>query len=306
MTARARASDPLPHSPFRYNRRFAFLAALSHMHLVVQGREVETTDLKHLAKLAGASRIEAVTPSAFRLWNAQPAAGIDETCARARLDYAFVPEERCLADFRLLVMDMDSTLITIETIDELADMAGRKPQVAAITAQAMRGEIEYDESLQRRLALLAGLEESALARVYDERLKLAPGAEQLLSGARRHGMKTLLVSGGFTYVTDRLKARLELDYTHSNVLGVENGRLTGAVVGSIVNADAKRDALLRVRDELGLARGQLIGIGDGANDLKFLAECGVSVAYRAKPVVRAQTLHAINHVGLDGVLNLFN
>ena len=275
------------------------------MHLVIQGRDVPTPELKRIAKLAGASRIEQLAPTAFRLWNARPAEDIAPVCEAAQLDHAYVPEERRLADFRLLVLDMDSTLITIETIDELADMQGLKPQVAAITAAAMRGEIEYNESLRQRVALLAGLEETALDRVYDERLKLSPGAEHLLAAAREAGLKTLLVSGGFTRITDRLKPRLKLDYTRSNTLGVEGGRLTGTVVGSIVNADVKRDELLRVRDAVGAARSQVIAIGDGANDLKFMAEAGVSIAYHAKPVVRAQATHALNHVGLDGVLPLF-
>jgi len=199
---------------------------------------------------------------------------------------------------------MDSTLITMETIDELADMVGLKPQVAAITAQAMRGEIEYNESLARRVALLKGLDQSALQRVYDERLKLSPGADILLARAKSTGIKLLLVSGGFTYMTERLKPRLGLDYAYSNTLGIVNGKLTGEVVGRIVNADAKRDELLRVRDALGIAREQIAGVGDGANDLKFLAECGVSVAYHAKPIVRGQTTHALNHVGLDGMVQL--
>jgi phosphoserine phosphatase len=276
------------------------------MHLILQGSDVETTDLKHLAKLAGASRIERITDEAFRLYEAKPADGIAALCEQARLDCAFVPEDRRLADVRLLVMDMDSTLITIETIDELADMMGVKPQVAAITAQAMRGEIEYDESLQRRVALLKGLDVSALARVYDERLTLSPGAERLLAAAKSLGIKTLLVSGGFTCITDRLKPRLGLDYTYSNTLGMAHGKLSGEVLGRIVNAEAKRDELLRVRNALDIGREQIIGIGDGANDLKFLAECGVSIAYRAKPVVRDNTTHALNHAGLDGVLHLFN
>jgi phosphoserine phosphatase len=241
----------------------------------------------------------------FRLRGVKPAAEISALCEAAGLDHAFVPAERRLADFRLLVMDMDSTLITMETVDELADMLGLKPQVAAITAQAMRGEIEYDESLRRRVALLRGLDESALARVYGERLKLSPGAERLLAATKGLDIKTLLVSGGFTYITERLKPRLGLDYAYSNTLGMANGKLTGEVLGRIVNADAKRDELLRVRDELGITREQIIGVGDGANDLKFLAECGVSVAYRAKPVVRDKTTHALNHAGLDGVLHLF-
>ena len=276
------------------------------MHLVIQGADIETRDLKALAKLSGAGAIDRLSDTTFRLTRAQPAAGIAELCAGAKLDHGFVPEGRRLTDFKLLVMDMDSTLITMETIDELADMVGIKAEVAAITAQAMRGEIEYDESLRRRLALLKGLDESALQRVYDERLRFSPGAERLLEKIRAAGIKTLLVSGGFTWITDRLKTRIKLDYTHSNVLETENGKLTGAVVGEIVNADVKRDALLRVATDLGISRTQIAGIGDGANDLKFLAECGVSVAYRAKPVVRGQTTYALNHSGLDAMLWLLS
>lgn len=276
------------------------------MHLVIQGVDVETPDLKHLAKLTGATAIERITPEVFRLRGAHAVDGIAGICEKMRLDYAFVPEDRKLSDFRLLVMDMDSTLITIETIDELADFAGLKPQVAEITARAMRGEIEYDESLRRRVAVLKGLDETVLDRVYEERLRLSPGAERFIAGMKRHGIRILLVSGGFTRIAERLKARLGLDYTHANTLGVKDGKLTGEVVGQIVNADGKREALIRVRDELKIGREQIIGIGDGANDLKFLAETGVSIAYHAKPVVRAQTTHAINYVGLDGVLNLFN
>ncbi|MGZ5151204.1 MAG: phosphoserine phosphatase SerB, partial [Burkholderiales bacterium] len=224
-----------------------------------------------------------------------------------RAEYAaFVPETRHLSDFRLLVMDMDSTLIAIETIDELADLVGLKKEVAAITEAAMRGEIEYDDSLRRRVAVLKGLGEDALQRVYNERVKLTPGADKLLAAARKVGMKTLLVSGGFTYVTDRLKKRLQLDYTRSNCLELAGDKLTGNIVGDIVNADGKRNALIEVRDQLGLGREQIIGIGDGANDLKFMGECGVSIAYHAKPIVRGQTTHAINYVDLGGVLYLFN
>ena len=274
--------------------------------LVIQGLEIETADLKQLAKLSGAQAIEQLDGRAFRLRGGRHAPGIAELCSARELDYAHVPVERRLADFRLLVMDMDSTLITIETIDELADMVGLKAEVAAITAQAMRGELEYDQSLERRVALLNGLEESALQRVYDERLKLTPGAEALLKRTQALGLRTLLVSGGFTYMTDRLKTRLKLDHCHSNILEISGGKLTGKVLGAIVNADGKREALLRVRDDLGITRDQIIGIGDGANDLKFMAESGVSVAYHAKPVVREEATHAINYVHLDGVFHLFN
>lgn len=276
------------------------------MHLIIQGAEVETADLKQLAKISGASAIDRLTGSAFRLCDAQPAAGIAELCTAAKLDHGFVPEGRRLGDFKLLVMDMDSTLITMETIDELADMVGIKTEVAKITESAMRGEIEYDESLRRRLALLKGLDASALQRVYDERLRFSPGAEALLEKARAAGIRTLLVSGGFTYMTDRLKTRVKLDYTHANVLEIVNGKLTGQVIGDIVNADMKRTSLLRVATELGISRTQIAGVGDGANDLKFMAECGVSVAYRAKPVVREKTSYALNHSGLDAMLWLLS
>jgi phosphoserine phosphatase len=277
------------------------------MLLIIQGSEIETGDLKSIAKASGASAIEQISATAFRLRDVASSASADiaSICERAKLDYAWVPEDRKLADFKLLVMDMDSTLITIETIDELADLVNLKPQVATITEQAMRGEIEYNESLQRRVALLKGLDESALRRVYDERLKLSPGAETLLAAAKKYGIKTLLVSGGFTYVTELLKPRLGLDYTYSNTLGIADGKLTGEVIGRIVNADAKRDELLRVSALLGIQREQIIGMGDGANDLKFMAECGVSVAYHAKPIVRGQTTHALNYSGLDAVVNFF-
>ena len=276
------------------------------MHLVIQGADIETRDLKALAKLSGASAIDRLSDTAFRLRNAQPAAGIAELCSGAKLDFGFVPEGRRLGDFKLLVMDMDSTLITMETIDELADMIGIKAEVAKITESAMRGEIEYDESLRRRLALLKGLDESALQRVYDERLRFSPGAEQMLELVRAAGIRTLLVSGGFSYMTDRLKPRAKLDYTHSNVLEIANGKLTGKVIGDIVNADMKRATLLRVAAELGISRAQIAGVGDGANDLKFMAECGVSVAYRAKPVVRDKTTYAINYAELDAMLYLLS
>jgi len=276
------------------------------MNLVIQGLDVATPDLKTLARLAGASGIEAITPTAFRLRNAKSDPAIAPHCEAAQLDYAFVPDERRLADMRLCVMDMDSTLITIECIDEIADMQGLKPQVATITAAAMRGELDFPASLRRRVALLQGLDAAALQRVYDERLRLSPGADTMLARLRQLGVKTLLLSGGFTFFTERLKQRLGLDFTRSNTLEIAGGKLTGQVTGDIVDADVKRAALLEARERLGIDSTQIIALGDGANDLKFMAEAGVSVAYHAKPVVRAQATHALSYVGLDGVLNLFN
>ena len=274
-------------------------------YLVIQGHEVETPDLKELAKLSGASRIEGIGNNAFRLHDYKTQEGVAAYCASAKLDFAFVPQPRKLSDFGLVAMDMDSTLITIECIDEIADLQGVKPQVAAITASAMRGEIEYRESLRRRLVLLEGLSESALQRVYDERLKLSPGAERMLERVRSLGIKTLLVSSGFTFFTERLKERLSLDYTLSNTLAIENHKLTGKVLGRIVDAPAKAAKLRELRDGLRLSRDQVIAIGDGANDLAMMAEAGVSIAYHAKPVVRGKATYCFDYVGLDGLLNFY-
>ncbi|MCL5061018.1 MAG: phosphoserine phosphatase SerB [Candidatus Thermoplasmatota archaeon] len=276
------------------------------MNLIVQGKDIPTPSLKQLAKLTGARSIEAVSPTAFRLVAADPGRR-DEVaafCEANALDHGWVPAGRRIGDFGLLVMDMDSTLITIECVDEIADMQGLKPQVSAITEAAMRGEIDFAESLRRRVSLLAGLDQSALQRVYDERLQLSPGAETLLAAARAAGIKTLLVSGGFTFFTERLQPRLGLDYTTANTLEVADGKLTGRVLGDIVDAQGKADWLNRVRTQLGLRREQVIAMGDGANDLKMMAEAGVSIAYRAKPVVRAQASYALNQVGLDGAIPL--
>ena len=247
-------------------------------YLVIQGLEVETPDLKEIAKLSGSTRIEGIGNNAFRLHDYKTQDGVAEYCANAKLDFAFVPQPRKLSDFGLVAMDMDSTLITIECIDEIADIQGIKPQVAAITASAMRGEIEYHESLRRRLALLEGLDETALLRVYEERLRLSPGAERMLERLRSLGIKTLLVSSGFTFFTERLKHRLSLDYTLSNELEFKNGKLTGKVVGRIVDAQIKAAKLLELRDGLRLTRDQIIAFGDGANDLAMMAEAGVSIA----------------------------
>jgi phosphoserine phosphatase len=276
------------------------------MNLIVQAvHEIPAAQVQHLAALSGATRIEQALAHAYRLRDAQPHADIAAYCLEHQLDFGFVEPHRKLSDFGLLVMDMDSTLISIECIDEIADMQGLKPEVAAITESAMRGEIDFAESLRRRVALLEGLEEGALQRVYDERLRLNPGAELMLAAAKQHGIRTLLVSGGFVFFTERLKQRVGLDYTRANTLEIADGKLTGKVLGRIVDAQGKADALNQVREELGLRAEQVIAMGDGANDLKMMAHAGVSIAYHAKPVVRAQASYALNFVGLDGLVNLF-
>ncbi len=211
-----------------------------------------------------------------------------------------------LSDFRLAAFDMDSTLISIECIDEIADVAGRGPEVAAITDAAMRGEIpDFRESLRRRLAMLEGVPESALDRVYRHRLKLNPGALELITALKAAGLSVLLVSGGFTFFTDRLKPRLGLDQVHANRLEIIDGRLTGQVIGNIVDADAKAAAVMARCRELGCDASQAIAVGDGANDLEMMKVAGLSVAYRAKPKVRAQANVAIDTGGLDRLLELF-
>lgn len=211
-----------------------------------------------------------------------------------------------LADFKLIAFDMDSTLINIECVDEIADAAGRKAEVAAITEAAMRGEItDYKDSLRRRVALLRGVTVAHMEQVYTERLQLNPGAEVLVAACKASGLRMLLVSGGFTFFTERLKARLGLDHTRANQLVVRDGRLTGELAGEVVDARVKRETVLALCERLGCAPQQAIVVGDGANDLQMMAVAGVSVAYRAKPVVRAQTTHALNHCGLDAILNCF-
>jgi phosphoserine phosphatase len=279
------------------------------MNLVIQSPEpLSSVHHKPLAALARGSRIEPIDTFAIRIENALPGqhADLDVYCSTHRLDYAFVEPGRTLAQFGLVAMDMDSTLITIECIDEIADFCGLKKEVAAITEAAMRGEIkDFNESLTRRVALLEGLDASALERVYEERLQLSPGAERMLAGARAAGLKTLLVSGGFTFFTERLKTRLGLDFTRANTLEIVDGKLTGRVVGEIVNADVKARTLVQTCEQIGIEPSRAIAMGDGSNDLKMMAQAGLSVAFRAKPVVREAASVAFNYVGLDGLLRLF-
>jgi len=272
--------------------------------LVVQGPVLPVDASARLATLTGAREVTHLTPTALRLNGVTTPEAVSDYCREHRLDATPMPAPRPLSGFRLLAMDMDSTLITIECIDELADFAGVKPQVAAITAAAMRGELDFPGALRARVALLAGLSEVALTRVYDERLRLSPGAESLLAAARSAGLKTLLVSGGFTYFTRRLKERLQLDFTLANELEIRGGVLTGQVLGDIVGADAKAARVADACADLGCGADRAIVIGDGANDLKMMRLAGLSVAFRAKPVVQQQAQAALNFSGLDGVLNL--
>ena len=220
----------------------------------------------------------------------------------------FTPPLR-LADFGLIAFDMDSTLIDIECIDEIADAVGKKAEVAAITEATMRGEIkDFKESLRRRVALLEGVPVAALQRVHDERLHLNPGAEALIAACRAAGLKVLLVSGGFTFFADRVKAGLGIDFARSNMLEVQDGLLTGRMLdqawGDICDGAEKRRTLLEVASLMGIDPSQAIAVGDGANDLPMMGAAGLSVAYHAKPAVRAQAKVAINEGGLDRLLEV--
>ena len=281
-----------------------------NMNLVLQGPGASADTLGRIAALAGAQHITPLGAHALRCEGVHYTdilkQTIDSAAHGARLDATFIAPGRSLSDFKLVAMDMDSTLITIECIDEIADMQGLKSQVAEITEAAMRGELEFSESLTRRVALLEGLDAGALERVYSERLAISMGGEAMLAAVKAAGLKTLLVSGGFTFFTDRLKPRLGLDYTHANVLEIANGKLTGRVVGGIVDAQEKRRTVERVCAEMGITAQQAIVMGDGANDLAMMGIAGLSVAFRAKPVVRAQAGVALNYSGLDGLLTILS
>lgn len=224
----------------------------------------------------------------------------------------FTPPLR-LSDFKLIAFDMDSTLINIECVDEIADAVGRKAEVAAITEAAMRGEIaDFKDSLRRRVALLKGVPVASMQAVYEQRLQLNPGAAELLAACKSVGMKVLLVSGGFSFFTDRVRDRLGIDYTRSNVLEVQDGLLTGRMLdqpwGDICDGEEKRRMLLQTCEQLGIGPKQAIAMGDGANDLPMMGACteagGLSVAFHAKPKVREQAMVAINSGGLDRLLEV--
>lgn len=220
-----------------------------------------------------------------------------------------LPERIALSDFKLIAFDMDSTLINIECIDEIADVAGRKAEVAAITEAAMRGEItDFRDSLTRRLALLRGVPAEALQKVYEERLELNPGAQTLVAACQQAGLKVLLVSGGFTYFADRIKERLGLDFARSNRLELADGTLTGQVEpqswGDICDGAEKRRTVMDLASLMGIGADQVIAVGDGANDLPMMEASGLSVAFHAKPKVREKAMVAINEGGLDRLLEI--
>lgn len=280
------------------------------MKLILQGLTVQPEIVKKIADLVSAQSITTLSKKVVRCDDVSTSATVlsevATLCLQSGLDYCFMQEDKKLSDFKLLVMDMDSTLITIECIDEIADIHGLKNEVAAITEAAMRGELDFRESLTQRVALLKGLEASALQQVFDERLLLSLGANELLAGAQAAGLKTVLVSGGFTFFTDRLRQQLTFDLARANELEIKDDKLTGRVIGPIIDASEKRHTVEIQAQALGVPTSAAIVMGDGANDLEMMSVAGLSVAFRAKPIVRAQADVALNFVGLDGVLHMFS
>ncbi len=277
------------------------------MRLVVQGCAISMAHLTHIHRIIGGSaQFMQIAEHAYYLPTQQSdVTDVKTFCAEQKIDCALVPDAQRLRHFGLCVMDMDSTLINIECIDEIADMMNLKPQISAITEAAMRGELDFASSLKKRVALLADLPESALQRVIDERLQANPGAHEWIAACKLHNIKTMVVSGGFTMFANHVKTMLGLDYAVSNTFEIINGKLTGNILGDIVDAERKAQELVKLRDKLGLKADQTIGIGDGANDLKMMSAATVGVAYHAKPIVQQQATYALNHSGLDGVINLF-
>lgn len=276
--------------------------------LILQSPTLDPLAVEKIAAISSGSGVQTLGPTVARVLEADSSAkqAVHDLCAQHRIDFAYLPQIHLLRACKLLAMDMDSTLINIECIDEIAAAAGRKEQVARITEATMRGEItNFSDSLRQRVAMLEGVPETALEQVYEQRLSLNNGAKQLVAKAREYGIYTLLVSGGFTFYTQRLQERLQLDETHANTLEVIDGKLTGRVLGDIVDGQVKADHVQRLAKQLDAKPEQIIVIGDGANDLPMMAHAYYSVAYRAKPVVQKQARFALNYTGLDAVLNWF-
>ena len=269
--------------------------------LVLQHPDIARCDLSGLpsADLVSATVARIKVDAGFSL-SEQAAAAL----AAQQIDYAVLPD-RNFADLGLIVSDMDSTLITIECIDEIAAGVGLKDKVAEITERSMRGEMDFAQSLTERVALLEGLDEGVLQSVYDNVLKLSPGAEYLITECKRHDVKFLLVSGGFTFFTDRLQQQLGIDYAYANVLEIVDGKLTGKLKGRMIDAQAKADLLRQHREALGLTPEQVLAVGDGANDIPMLQAAGIGVAYHAKPKTEQHADVAVRFNGLEALRGLF-
>jgi len=279
--------------------------------LILQGPGAHQANIQQVVTQLGLPQPRSVAPHTWRCDLSQPL-GVEpidhlkKLSQSLQIDYALLRADLQLQDFKLLVMDMDSTLITIECIDEIADMQGLKSTVAAITEAAMRGEIkDYADSLRRRVALLAGLDARVLNEVIRYRLKFTPGVKALVDTANRRGLHTLLVSGGFTQFTDFVAQKIGFAQTRSNTLEIRDGKLSGRVLGRIVDARVKKATVIAACRRLGAGPRRAITVGDGANDLEMMKISGLSIAHRAKPAVAAQAMQAIRFGGLDNVLDWF-
>lgn len=273
--------------------------------LVLQHPNIASCNLNTLARLIklppphNPSNIRIPVTADFTL-PAETAADLDAQ----KIDFAILPD-MAFSELGLIVSDMDSTLITIECIDEIASGAGLKDKVAALTERSMRGELDFEQSLRLRVGLLKNLPEQILQKVYDETLTLSPGAEYLLAECKKHQVRFMLVSGGFTFFTEHLKNRLGLDYAYANTLDIENGLLTGQLTGPIIDAQAKARLLKQHQKELGLDPHQVLAVGDGANDIPMIETAGIGLAYHAKPKTRLHADACINHNGLEAVRGWF-
>lgn len=275
--------------------------------LVLQNAALRQCDLSALHTIIPPTPEYTFNHSVLRLpvsADFQLAQSVQAQLLEQQIDFAIVPDQS-FADLGLIISDMDSTLITIECVDEIAAGVGLQSQVAAITERSMRGEIDFEQSLRARVALLKGLPVTELQRVYENVLKLSPGAQWLLQQCHEYDVKFMLVSGGFTYFTERLQRQYGLDYTFANQLVVKNDALTGDLAGKIIDAQAKADLLAEYRDKLGLGKLQVVAMGDGANDIPMLQAAGFGVAYHAKPKTQAATSISVRFGGLDTVRKWF-
>ncbi|WP_051532418.1 phosphoserine phosphatase SerB [Brackiella oedipodis] len=276
--------------------------------LLLQSPALDDALLEQAAALLEAETVKRLHNYAVRFFDVAPAElpSFYTWAEQHKIDYALLEHLVPMSQIKLIAMDMDSTLINIECIDEIAAIAGRKAEVAAITEAAMRGEIkDFAESLRRRVALLKGVPATALEAVFTQKLRLNPGAQQLIQTAQKHGIKTLLVSGGFTFFTERLQQQLGLDYAYANELAISDGVLTGQVLGPILDGAAKAAHLQALAKDLDLTPENCIAMGDGSNDLPMMRCVAYSFAYCAKPAVQAQARFKLNHNGLNAALTLF-
>jgi phosphoserine phosphatase len=275
------------------------------LHRIAQALARKGMNIDKIGKLTtnSLSSVEIVAQSPRQLDPKQVSKDLLHLSTELGVDIAIQRYDLLRRAKRMIVFDMDSTLIAHEVIDELAREAGVAKKVSTITHRAMNGELDFAESLKARVRCLKGLPESALEKVY-RRLKLTQGAERLLTVLRHLGFKTAVVSGGFTYFTDRLKERLWLDYAFANQLEIHNGKLTGNVVGEIIDAHRKAFILQTLAQGEGISLDQVIAIGDGANDLPMLSKAGLGIAFHAKELVRRKASYAIHQAGLDAVLYL--